>query len=79
MKKCKFYIGWFENSDGACGDSTGIHSQDDLIRLYNEGSEFVDCYEYEAPEGFEWEIGAAKAFNNNFTAHDSTSVVVVED
>ena len=79
MKKCKFLIGWFDGSDGACGDNTGIKTPDDLIRLHSEGSEHVSCFKYEAPEGFEWEVGAAQAFKENFTAHDSVSRVLTAD
>ena len=78
MVSCKFFIGWMDGSDGACGEKTGINSPGDLNRLYNEGSEHVTCYEYDAPKGFEWEIGASMAFRQNFTAHDTFSDYFIE-
>ena len=71
MKRWRFYIGWIDGSYGACGDSTGIHTADDLV----EGNEHVNVFEYEAPEGFEWQVGASMAFRENFTGQDTASRV----
>lgn len=75
LRKCRFYIGWMAFSNGACGEDTGIHEVDDLLKPSSE----KDCFEYEAPEGFEWAVGAAQAFEGNWTAEDSMSLVLVEN
>jgi hypothetical protein len=69
-----FYIGWAHESDGACGDPTQIKSQEDLVPQYEAGGA-VARYEYEAPAEFAWEVGAAQAFRDNYTAHDTFSIV----
>ena len=79
MNKCTFYVAWFAGSEGADGEDTGVNSQDDLVSQYNAGNEHVRRFEYEAPEGFEWEVGAAKAFRQNYTAHDSVSIVFTNE
>ena len=79
MKHCKFFIAWMSGSDGACGEETKVHSINDLIPQYHEKNDNVTMYEYDAPEGFEWEIGAAKAFRDNWTASDSLSTVIWND
>lgn len=76
LNKCRFLIGWMDGSDGACGEATGINRGNDLIAGV-ETNENVNVYEYEAPAGFEWEVGASKAFRDNFTAQDTLSVVQV--
>jgi hypothetical protein len=76
--KAKFLIGWIEGSSGACGDKTGIHTQDDLLKGYLEGNHHVNAFDIEGPEDYLWDIGAAKAFLHNWTAIDSFTIVIDE-
>lgn len=85
LRKCRFIIGWMDGSDSAC-DPTGIHTQEDLLLAMNLDrlpggclSRTVDVFEYDAPEGFEWEVGASYAFMANFTAHDTLSIAQYQD
>lgn len=83
-RQCRFIIGWMDGSDSAC-DPTGIHTQEDLLLaiapdfgvLCND--RVADVFEYDAPEGFEWEVGASYAFRQGFTAHDSLSIAQYQD
>jgi hypothetical protein len=75
LRKCKFYIGWAAFSPNSCGEDTGLNEADDLLKPELE----VDVFEYEAPEGFEWQVGAGIAFEHNWTAEDSMSLVLVEN
>lgn len=75
MKRYRFYIAWVNGSDGACGEETKISRLEDLKPQYEAGNEYVNNWEYDAPEGFEWEVGAARAFMANFTAIDTVSYV----
>lgn len=85
LRKCRFIIGWMDGSDGCCGDPTGIHTSDDLLLAVS--SKFpeagrlrlVDVFKYDAPEGFEWEVGASKAFLDGYTAHDTLSIAQYQD
>lgn len=73
MTKYRFLIGWMEGSDSA-SDPTGIESQEDLLDPNNQ----VDSFEFELPngmDGYAWRVGASYAFDANFTAHDSFSLV----
>ena len=78
MNRCIFLIAWMDGSPGADGLSTGVHRSEDLMRLFAERSTMVSAYFYWAPEGHEWEIGAAHAFRDNYTAEDTFSSVLIE-
>lgn len=84
LRKCRFIIGWMDGSDSAC-DPTGIHSQNDLLLAVDprpralRNLRTVDVWEYDAPEGFEWEVGASYAFRADFYAHDSLSIAQYQD
>lgn len=73
LVKCKFLIAWAEGSPSSGGVKTGVHGLADL----SENNECVDVYEYEAPAGWAWEVGASKAFEEGFTAQDACSTVYV--
>jgi hypothetical protein len=76
--KAAFLIGWFDGSDGACGDETGIHGPEDLISKFSADPSSVDHWVFEV-EKEEDAItqGRAKAFMENWTAHDSCTAVVL--
>lgn len=76
LYKCRFIIGWIDESDGTCGESTGFNSSNDLVKAADEdGSKnLMSVFEYEAPVEYAWEIGASYAFMENWTAHDSLSI-----
>lgn len=78
MKKYIFIIGWFDGSDGACGEHTGVHSQDDLIPIHKGEKEGqVDSYEVHGKtQDQAMNEGYKKAFFHNFTAHDSCSTIM---
>ena len=78
MATYRFLIGWIEGSDSAC-DPTGIHTQNDLL---DDNNEQVNGFLFQLPkelEEYAWAIGAAKAFQANYTAKDSFSLVQVWD
>lgn len=77
MRRYRFYIAWLVGSLGAEGDDTQITCIEDLIPHYKAGNTYVKTYEYDAPDGYGWAVGASKAFNDNFTAHDSVSDVEI--
>ena len=81
MKHCKFLIGWMNGSDGANGDETGINSPNDLETLYNEGSEYVACYEFDAPDNLSYKeltyMGMGYAFMQDWTAHDTFTDILI--
>ncbi len=81
MYTCRFIIGWMHESDGACGESTGIYTLDDLIAAANgdESKDQFSVFVYEAPYDYAYEVGAEKAFKENWTAQDSLSVVQVQN
>ena len=80
LYKCRFIIGWIDESDGACGEATGIHTQDDLTKAADgdESKDLYSVYEYEAPVDFAWEVGASYAFKEDWTATDSLSIAQVQ-
>lgn len=82
QRRCRFIIGWMDgsDSDSTC-NPTGIHTQADLLAAAVAGKTagIVDVFEYDAPEGFEWEVGASYAFRANFTAHDTLSIAQYQD
>ena len=81
LYKCRFIIRWIDESDGACGETTGIHTKDDLIKAADgdESKQLYSVYEYEAPIDFAWEIGSSYAFKEDWTATDSLSIIQVQD
>lgn len=79
LNDCIFLIGWISGSDGNCGVENGIYENSDLRKLYASGDAAVTSYNYKASKGFEWEVGASKAFNENFTAHDTFSDVIINE
>ena len=58
-------------SDAACGEMTGVEAQCDLWE--SDSNPHTTEYLYDAPVGFENEIGMARAFLDGFTAQDSVS------
>ena len=83
-RKFRFLLAWITGSDANCGEKNAINDQYDLVRFYEEyedltgefGGFYSDEYELSgAACGYAWEIGAAGAFIEDFTAHDSTSAV----
>ena len=77
LNDCIFLIGWMSGSDGAEGEENGLKDHSDLRKLYTQKSNVVSAFKYMAPKGFEWEVGASKAFEENFTAHDTFSDVII--
>lgn len=74
--KYRFYIAWMSESDGACGEDTGINTQNDLIPEYNMGNGNVNMWEFDCEnEDMACLLGYKEAFFNNWTAHDSFTVV----
>lgn len=74
MKKYLFLVAWFESSEGAGGDPTGVHRQDDLLPEYCKGNEHVFALRIEAiNEEVASKYGYAAAFHKNYTGYDSTS------
>ena len=55
----------------------GLESHSDLRKLYAEGSNVVSAFKYKAPKDFEWEVGASKAFEENFTANNTFTDVII--
>jgi len=81
LYKCRFIIGWIDESDGACGESTGINSSDDLIKAADgdKSKDLFSVFEYEAPYDYAWEVGASYAFMEDWTAHDTLSIAQVQN
>jgi hypothetical protein len=77
MSKYVYLIGWMDDSDGACGEKTGIKKQEDLEPLWKKGSEHVASYPLNATdlEVAQWE-GMGRAFRDDFTATDTLSIIV---
>lgn len=91
MRKFLFLIGWVEGSDTAVdndpingGGKTGIHNQDDLLPQFKAGNENVLAVVFHilVPQVDAKEIATAfgykEAFHHNYTAHDSTSILLTE-
>lgn len=75
MKKYKYYIAWVSESDGACGDDTGINKQADLIPEYEKGNPNVTCFNIKATNlRNAIDRGNSMAFMDNFTGHDTVTI-----
>jgi hypothetical protein len=80
MKKYLFLLAWFDGSDGAGGDPTGVHKQGDLLPEYKRVNEHVFALRVEAPnEEIASAFGYARAFHENYTGHDTTSTCILID
>jgi hypothetical protein len=78
MNKYRFYIGWFTGSDSNCGGENGVNGPEDLPAAFeNEKSEGIDMYEIEDKnDRTAYLKGILKAFDANFTRHDSCSCLM---
>lgn len=77
MNKYRFYIGWFSGSDSNCGEENGVNGPEDLPAAFEKGSEGTDMYEIESEtDEIAYLKGIVKAFEANFTRHDSCSCLM---
>ena len=75
MVKFRFLVGLLEDDDH---EETGIEGNEELDALFDAGNPHVACFEYElAGEAatVAWEVGAAKAFTENFTAIETVTLL----
>jgi hypothetical protein len=74
MKTYLFLLAWVDGSEGASGDPTNVHGQDDLLPEYQKGSEYIFALYIRAPnEGVASNYGYARAFHENYTGYDTVS------
>src|ERR1700677_1519072 len=74
MKTYLFLLAWCDGSDSACGEATGVDSQDDLLPEYRKGNEHIFALYIAAPnEGLAADAGYSRAFHENYTGYDSVS------
>lgn len=86
-KRYLFLMAWVVGSEGAYGDATRVHSQSDLMPEYLKGNEHIFAVEIvDGCNPFNWEcvlppvdiayaLGCKEAFDNNYTAYDTVSVI----
>jgi hypothetical protein len=71
-----FLIGWLEGSPSASSEKTGIHTADDLLKGL-AGNPHVRAYRYKASKKQAHMLGQAAAFQDNYTAEDSISMLLM--
>jgi hypothetical protein len=75
-KRYLFLLAWMEGSDSSNGDPTGVFSQDDLLKEFRNGNEYIFAVEVHShSEDEAATIGYRDAFFENYTAYDSLSTV----
>lgn len=76
-KRYLFLVAWVEGSDTASGELTQVNDQSDLVPQFLTGNQHVMAVEVFAPnEEIAYAFGCKEAFDNNYTGHDSVSMVV---
>ena len=76
-----FLLAWVSESDGNCGEVNDVNSQDDLRHQFDLGNTAVMAVDILLPdygsrtEDIAAALGYAKAFDANYTAYDTVSMI----